>query len=98
MDDNLFYGAANYILGIIDVSSRLLLKLFNFIFLCVKAELVTMILRWLPEDITVHNEDLEGISPLLYTISVACHLAWICNFIALHCYLCYKLVRYWSFV
>ncbi|KAG0480429.1 hypothetical protein HPP92_011287 [Vanilla planifolia] len=26
----------------------------------VEAELVAMILRWLPEDITVHNEDLEG--------------------------------------
>ncbi|XP_020582448.1 protein HASTY 1 isoform X2 [Phalaenopsis equestris] len=26
----------------------------------VEAELVSMILRWLPEDITVHNEDLEG--------------------------------------
>ncbi|KAG2597572.1 hypothetical protein PVAP13_5KG228500 [Panicum virgatum] len=26
----------------------------------IEAELVTMILRWLPEDITVHNEDLEG--------------------------------------
>lgn len=25
-----------------------------------KAELISMILRWLPEDITVHNEDLEG--------------------------------------
>uniref|UniRef100_A0ACD5VMX1 Uncharacterized protein n=1 Tax=Avena sativa TaxID=4498 RepID=A0ACD5VMX1_AVESA len=25
-----------------------------------EAELVAMILRWLPEDITVHNEDLEG--------------------------------------
>lgn len=25
-----------------------------------QAELVVMILRWLPEDITVHNEDLEG--------------------------------------
>ncbi|KAK1292067.1 Protein HASTY 1 [Acorus calamus] len=26
----------------------------------VEAELVAMILRWLPEDVTVHNEDLEG--------------------------------------
>lgn len=26
----------------------------------VQAELVSMVLRWLPEDITVHNEDLEG--------------------------------------
>ncbi|KAF0919842.1 hypothetical protein E2562_031698 [Oryza meyeriana var. granulata] len=26
----------------------------------IEAELVAMILRWLPEDITVHNEDLEG--------------------------------------
>ncbi|XP_043816148.1 protein HASTY 1 isoform X2 [Manihot esculenta] len=26
----------------------------------VQAELVAMMLRWLPEDITVHNEDLEG--------------------------------------
>ncbi|XP_052193214.1 protein HASTY 1 isoform X2 [Diospyros lotus] len=50
----------------------------------VQAELVSMILRWLPEDITVHNEDLEGdrrrlllrgltqslpeILPLLYTL------------------------------
>ncbi|CAI0384286.1 unnamed protein product [Linum tenue] len=50
----------------------------------VQAELVSMMLRWLPEDITVHNEDLEGdrrrlllrglteslpdILPLLYTI------------------------------
>ncbi|KAL0919306.1 hypothetical protein M5K25_011392 [Dendrobium thyrsiflorum] len=50
----------------------------------VEAELVSMILRWLPEDITVHNEDLEGdrrrvllrglteslsdILPLLYTL------------------------------
>ncbi|KAF6173752.1 hypothetical protein GIB67_042920 [Kingdonia uniflora] len=25
-----------------------------------QAELVSMVLRWLPEDITVHNEDLEG--------------------------------------
>lgn len=25
-----------------------------------QAELISMILRWLPEDITVHNEDLEG--------------------------------------
>lgn len=33
-----------------------------------------MILRWLPEDITVHNEDLEGISHLLHIIAVACHL------------------------
>ncbi|KAK6911461.1 Exportin-1/Importin-beta-like [Dillenia turbinata] len=49
-----------------------------------QAELVSMMLRWLPEDITVHNEDLEGdrrrfllrgltqslpeILPLLYTI------------------------------
>ncbi|GMJ11206.1 HASTY, HASTY 1 [Hibiscus trionum] len=50
----------------------------------VQAELVSMMLRWLPEDITVHNEDLEGdrrrlllrgltqslpeIFPLLYTL------------------------------
>ncbi|GMP40616.1 hypothetical protein CsSME_00010991 [Camellia sinensis var. sinensis] len=50
----------------------------------IQAELVVMILRWLPEDITVHNEDLEGdrrrillrgltqslpeILPLLYTL------------------------------
>ncbi|TYH34533.1 hypothetical protein ES332_D13G134200v1 [Gossypium tomentosum] len=50
----------------------------------VQAELVSMMLRWLPEDITVHNEDLEGdrrrlllrgltqslpeILPLLYTL------------------------------
>ncbi|KAJ6831112.1 protein HASTY 1 [Iris pallida] len=50
----------------------------------VEAELVAMTLRWLPEDITVHNEDLEGdrrrvllrglteslteILPLLYTL------------------------------
>ncbi|KAK8926085.1 Protein HASTY 1 [Platanthera zijinensis] len=50
----------------------------------VEAELVAMVLRWLPEDITVHNEDLEGerrrvllrgltesltdILPLLYTL------------------------------
>ncbi|XP_023903876.2 protein HASTY 1 [Quercus suber] len=49
-----------------------------------QAELVSMMLRWLPEDITVHNEDLEGdrrrlllrgltqslpeILPLLYTL------------------------------
>ena len=26
-----------------------------------QAELVSMTLRWLPEDITVHNEDLEGL-------------------------------------
>ncbi|XP_058076875.1 protein HASTY 1 [Magnolia sinica] len=26
----------------------------------IEAELVVMVLRWLPEDITVHNEDLEG--------------------------------------
>ncbi|KAL5222580.1 hypothetical protein ABZP36_027293 [Zizania latifolia] len=26
----------------------------------IEAELVAMILRWLPEDVTVHNEDLEG--------------------------------------
>ncbi|CAM8926022.1 unnamed protein product [Rhodiola kirilowii] len=26
----------------------------------IQAELVSMVLRWLPEDITVHNEDLEG--------------------------------------
>ncbi|KAK6911456.1 Exportin-5, C-terminal domain [Dillenia turbinata] len=52
--------------------------------LVAEAELVSMMLRWLPEDITVHNEDLEGdrrrfllrgltqslpeILPLLYTI------------------------------
>lgn len=51
----------------------------------IQAELVSMMLRWLPEDITVHNEDLEGdrrrlllrwlteslqdILPLLYTVS-----------------------------
>ncbi|XP_042475842.1 protein HASTY 1 isoform X2 [Macadamia integrifolia] len=50
----------------------------------IQAELVSMMLRWLPEDITVHNEDLEGdrrrvllrgltqslpeILPLLYTL------------------------------
>ncbi|MCL7029899.1 hypothetical protein MKW94_009024 [Papaver nudicaule] len=50
----------------------------------IQAELVSMILRWVPEDITVHNEDLEGerrrillrgltqslpeIFPLLYTL------------------------------
>ncbi|RDX99328.1 Protein HASTY 1, partial [Mucuna pruriens] len=50
----------------------------------IEAELVAMMLRWLPEDITVHNEDLEGdrrrlllrgltqslpeILPLLYTV------------------------------
>ncbi|CAA0825521.1 Protein HASTY 1 [Striga hermonthica] len=50
----------------------------------IQAELVSMVLRWLPEDITVHNEDLEGdrrrillrgltqslseIFPLLYTL------------------------------
>ncbi|TQD70168.1 hypothetical protein C1H46_044293 [Malus baccata] len=50
----------------------------------IQAELVSMMLRWLPEDITVHNEDLEGdrrrlllrgltqslpeILPLLYTM------------------------------
>ncbi|GMH10461.1 hypothetical protein Nepgr_012302 [Nepenthes gracilis] len=50
----------------------------------IHAELVSMMLRWLPEDITVHNEDLEGerrrlllrgltqslpdILPLLYTL------------------------------
>lgn len=50
----------------------------------IQAELVSMVLRWLPEDITVHNEDLEGdrrrlllrgltqslpeILPLLYTV------------------------------
>ncbi|WOK94722.1 protein HASTY 1 [Canna indica] len=50
----------------------------------IEAELVAMVLRWLPEDITVHNEDLEGdrrrvllrglteslseILPLLYTL------------------------------
>ncbi|XP_074571576.1 protein HASTY 1 [Curcuma longa] len=50
----------------------------------IEAELVSMVLRWLPEDITVHNEDLEGdrrrvllrglteslaeILPLLYTL------------------------------
>ncbi|KAI3445283.1 hypothetical protein Pfo_001948, partial [Paulownia fortunei] len=50
----------------------------------IQAELVSMMLRWLPEDITVHNEDLEGdrrrillrglsqslseIFPLLYTL------------------------------
>lgn len=27
----------------------------------IQAELVSMMLRWLPEDITVHNEDLEGL-------------------------------------
>jgi exportin-5 len=26
----------------------------------IHAELVAMVLRWLPEDVTVHNEDLEG--------------------------------------
>ncbi|XP_058188145.1 protein HASTY 1 [Rhododendron vialii] len=50
----------------------------------IQAELISMMLRWLPEDITVHNEDLEGdrrrlllrgltqslpeILPLLYTL------------------------------
>ncbi|KAL3843984.1 hypothetical protein ACJIZ3_001387 [Penstemon smallii] len=50
----------------------------------IQAELVSMMLRWLPEDVTVHNEDLEGdrrrlllrgltqslpeILPLLYTL------------------------------
>ncbi|KAL6544066.1 histone deacetylase [Orobanche gracilis] len=50
----------------------------------IQAELVSMVLRWLPEDITIHNEDLEGdrrrillrglsqslseIFPLLYTL------------------------------
>ncbi|XXG80699.1 hypothetical protein AAC387_Pa09g1507 [Persea americana] len=50
----------------------------------IEAEMVAMMLRWLPEDITVHNEDLEGerrrillrglkqtlpeILPLLYTL------------------------------
>ncbi|KAL9272187.1 HASTY 1-like protein [Drosera capensis] len=50
----------------------------------IQAELVSMMLRWLPEDVTVHNEDLEGerrrqllrglteslpaIFPLLYTL------------------------------
>nr|GMD08550.1 protein HASTY 1 [Ipomoea batatas] len=50
----------------------------------IHAELVSMVLRWLPEDITIHNEDLEGdrrrmllrglteslpeIFPLLYTL------------------------------
>ncbi|CAH9101624.1 unnamed protein product [Cuscuta epithymum] len=50
----------------------------------IQAELVSMMLRWLPEDITIHNEDLEGdkrrellrglteslseIFPLLYTL------------------------------
>lgn len=29
--------------------------------LSTQAELVAMMLRWLPEDITVHNEDLEGL-------------------------------------
>ena len=28
-----------------------------------------MMLRWLPEDITVHNEDLEGCHEILGTIS-----------------------------
>ncbi|AQK91588.1 Protein HASTY 1 [Zea mays] len=55
-----------------------------------EAELVAMILRWLPEDITIHNEDLEGdrrrsllrglteslsqILPLLYSVSLPLHL------------------------
>lgn len=36
----------------------------NLVSICdqspIHAELVAMVLRWLPEDITVHNEDLEG--------------------------------------
>ncbi|PNY05530.1 protein HASTY 1-like [Trifolium pratense] len=31
----------------------------------IQAELVSMMLRWLPEDITVHNEDLEVKIPIL---------------------------------
>lgn len=27
----------------------------------IQAEMVAMLLRWIPEDITVHNEDLEGL-------------------------------------
>ena len=34
----------------------------DFFPLLCQAELVSMMLRWLPEDITVHNEDLEGLS------------------------------------
>jgi hypothetical protein len=38
----------------------------------IQAELVSMMLRWLSEDITVHNEDLEGLWSLkFYHISVA---------------------------
>ncbi|KAI8534983.1 hypothetical protein RHMOL_Rhmol10G0139300 [Rhododendron molle] len=42
----------------------------------IQAELVSMMLRWLPEDITVHNEDLEGLSlaamsiPLLFSVAL----------------------------
>ncbi|CAI0432339.1 unnamed protein product [Linum tenue] len=63
-----------------DWSSEIRLHAFKML----QAELVSMMLRWLPEDITVHNEDLEGdrrrlllrglteslpeILPLLYTL------------------------------
>ncbi|CAN1761248.1 Protein HASTY 1 [Linum perenne] len=63
-----------------DWSSEIRLQAFKML----QAELVSMMLRWLPEDITVHNEDLEGdrrrlllrgltqslpeILPLLYTL------------------------------
>lgn len=39
-----------------DVAVPQLISFYN------QAELVSMVLRWLPEDITVHNEDLEGLS------------------------------------
>ena len=41
------------------------------LFICVQAELVAMMLRWLPEDITVHNEDLDG---LLLCLPFFCYL------------------------
>jgi hypothetical protein len=41
---------------------RICMRYYVEFFLLYQAELVSMVLRWLPEDITVHNEDLEGLS------------------------------------
>jgi len=57
----LFTWSCQLLIFIMD-SHFLLWKFFlSPLFICVQAELVAMMLRWLPEDITVHNEDLEGL-------------------------------------
>ncbi|THG16124.1 hypothetical protein TEA_015805 [Camellia sinensis var. sinensis] len=44
----------------------------------IQAELVVMILRWLPEDITVHNEDLEGICAFNCLLTVKKERSGVC--------------------